>query len=60
MPCALNEKYLGPSTLPLYFYFGHQVLEEMGLIKECGPVKKKYNINTHDRPLSLKLMVGYL
>lgn len=40
MPCALNENYLGPTSLPLYFYVGHQLLEEMGLIQECGPVKK--------------------
>uniref|UniRef100_A0A8W8NQX3 TRPM SLOG domain-containing protein n=1 Tax=Magallana gigas TaxID=29159 RepID=A0A8W8NQX3_MAGGI len=40
MPCALNEKHLGPTSLPLYFNVGLQLLEEMGLIQECGPALK--------------------
>lgn len=37
-PYAVNETYQGPTSLPLYYYFGHLLLEEMGMIKECGPI----------------------
>nr|XP_034321515.1 transient receptor potential cation channel subfamily M member 2-like [Crassostrea gigas] len=37
-PYVLNPKYSTPTSLPLYFYFGYQLLQELELIEECGPV----------------------
>lgn len=37
-PYVLNPKYSTPTSLPLYFYFGYQLLQELELTEECGPV----------------------
>nr|XP_034319464.1 transient receptor potential cation channel subfamily M member-like 2 [Crassostrea gigas] len=37
-PYVLNPKYSTPTSLPLYFYFGYQLLQEYNKIVECGPV----------------------
>lgn len=37
-PYVLNPKYSTPTSLPLYFYFGYQLLQELELIEESGPV----------------------
>lgn len=37
-PYILNPKYSTPTSLPLYFYFGYQLLQESELTEECGPV----------------------
>lgn len=38
-PYVLNPKYSTPTSLPLYFYFGYQLLQESGHMEECGPVR---------------------
>lgn len=38
-PYVLNPKYSTPTSLPLYFYFGYQLLQEYNKIVECGPVR---------------------
>ena len=37
-PYVLNPKYTSPSSLPLYFYFGYQLLQETNEMKKSGPV----------------------
>lgn len=37
-PYVLNPKYASPTSLPLYFYFGYQLLLESKLMQECGHV----------------------
>ncbi|XP_052693640.1 transient receptor potential cation channel subfamily M member 2-like [Crassostrea angulata] len=37
-PYVLNPQYSSPTSLPLYFYFGYQLLQELDLTEECGPV----------------------
>ncbi|XP_065938117.1 transient receptor potential cation channel subfamily M member-like 2 isoform X1 [Magallana gigas] len=37
-PYVLNPKFSTPTSLPLYFYFGYQLLQESDLLEECGPV----------------------
>lgn len=38
-PYILNPKYSAPTSLPLYFFFGYQYLQESSnLMEECGPV----------------------
>ncbi|XP_052693613.1 transient receptor potential cation channel subfamily M member-like 2 [Crassostrea angulata] len=37
-PYVLNPKYSTPTSLPLYFYFGYQLLQESGHMEECGPI----------------------
>lgn len=37
-PYVLNPKYSCPTSLPLYFYFGYQLLQEKKQMKDCGPV----------------------
>lgn len=40
-PYILNPKYSAPTSLPLYFFFGYQLLQESSdLMEECGPVSK--------------------
>lgn len=41
-PYVLNPKYSCPTSLPLYFYFGYQLLQEKGQMKECGPVRHHF------------------
>nr|XP_034319165.1 transient receptor potential cation channel subfamily M member-like 2 isoform X2 [Crassostrea gigas] len=37
-PYILNPKYSAPTSLPLYFFFGYQYLQESSnLMEECGP-----------------------
>lgn len=38
-PYVLNPKFSTPTSLPLYFYFGYQLLQESDLLEECGPVR---------------------
>lgn len=38
-PYVLNPKYSTPTSLPLYFYFGYQLLQESELMKKCGHVR---------------------
>lgn len=37
-PFILNPMYSTPTSLPLYFFFGYQLLKESDLMKRCGPV----------------------
>uniref|UniRef100_A0A8W8NSN5 TRPM SLOG domain-containing protein n=1 Tax=Magallana gigas TaxID=29159 RepID=A0A8W8NSN5_MAGGI len=37
-PHVLNPKYSTPTSLPLYFYFVYQLLQESKRLEECGPV----------------------
>lgn len=39
-PYVLNPKYSTPTSLPLYFYFVYQLLQETERLEECGPVSK--------------------
>lgn len=39
-PFILNPKYSTPTSLPLYFFFGYQLLQESNLLKRCGPVSE--------------------
>lgn len=40
-PYILNPKFSAPTSLPLYFYFGHQLFLESGLMEQGGPVSKE-------------------
>ncbi|XP_062589311.1 transient receptor potential cation channel subfamily M member-like 2 [Saccostrea cucullata] len=35
---VLNPKYTSPASLPLYFYFGYQIVQESKLLKQCGNI----------------------
>ncbi|XP_062596063.1 transient receptor potential cation channel subfamily M member-like 2 [Saccostrea cucullata] len=35
---VLNPKYTSPASLPLYFYFGFQLLQESGFFKQSGHI----------------------
>lgn len=35
---VLNPKYSTPTSLPLYFYFVYQLLQEFNDLENCGPV----------------------
>ncbi|XP_056021813.1 uncharacterized protein LOC125651630 [Ostrea edulis] len=37
-PYVLNPKYASPTSLPLYFYFGYQLLQEIRILDQCGHV----------------------
>nr|XP_022311261.1 uncharacterized protein LOC111116555 [Crassostrea virginica] len=37
-PGILNPKFTSPTSLPLYFYFGYQLLQESDLLQKCGHV----------------------
>lgn len=37
-PGVLNPKFTSPTSLPLYFYFGYQLLQESDLLQKCGHV----------------------
>lgn len=37
---VLNPKYASPTSLPLYFYFGYQLLQESKLLMDSGRVSK--------------------
>lgn len=37
-PFILNPKISAPTSLPLYFYFGYQLLQESTHMEICGPV----------------------
>nr|XP_034320577.1 transient receptor potential cation channel subfamily M member-like 2 [Crassostrea gigas] len=37
-PHVLNPKYSTPTSLPLYFYFVYQLLQESKRLEECGPI----------------------
>nr|XP_034320576.1 transient receptor potential cation channel subfamily M member-like 2 isoform X2 [Crassostrea gigas] len=37
-PYVLNPKYSTPTSLPLYFYFVYQLLQESKRLEECGPI----------------------
>ena len=37
-PDVLNPKFTSPTSLPLYFYFGYQILQETNKFHECGNV----------------------
>lgn len=41
-PYVLNPKYSTPTSLPLYFYFGYQLLQEYNKVVECGPARIFY------------------
>lgn len=36
---VLNPSFASPTSLPLYFYFGYQLLEESTQWQECGHVR---------------------
>ena len=38
-PGILNPKFTSPTSLPLYFYFGYQLLQESDLLQKCGHVR---------------------
>lgn len=35
---VVNPKYCNATTLPLYFFFGYQILQELKLLQTCGDV----------------------
>lgn len=35
---VLNPKYSTPTSLPLYFYFVYQILQESNKLDQLGPV----------------------
>lgn len=37
-PYVLKPKYTSPTSLPLYFYFGYQLLQELEAMKQSGHV----------------------
>lgn len=37
-PDVLNPNFTSPTSLPLYFYFGYQILQETNKFHECGNV----------------------
>lgn len=37
-PYILNPKISAPTSLPLYFFFGYQLLQESTHMDKCGPV----------------------
>lgn len=39
---VLNSLYATPTSLPLYFYFGYQLLQESNSLEKCGDVRKYY------------------
>lgn len=41
-PFILNPMYSTPTSLPLYFFFGYQLLQESDLMKRCGPVSSMF------------------
>lgn len=41
-PFILNPMYSTPTSLPLYFFFGYQLLQESDLMKKCGPVSNMF------------------
>lgn len=41
-PYMLNPKYSAPTSLPLYFFFGYQLLQESDHMNKCGPVSKMF------------------
>lgn len=43
-PYVLNPKYTSPTSLPLYFYFGYQLLLESKLMQECGHVCRQFTL----------------
>lgn len=38
MSGIVNPKFTSPASLPLYFYFGFQLLQESDLLQKCGHV----------------------
>lgn len=38
MSGIVNPKFMSPASLPLYFYFGFQLLQEANLLQKCGHV----------------------
>ena len=38
IPEILNHKFSSPTSLPLYFYFGYQLLKDSHLMQKCGHV----------------------
>ena len=38
VPDVLNQKFTSPTSLPLYFYIGYQLLKESRLMQKCGHV----------------------
>lgn len=45
-PYILNPKYSAPTSLPLYFFFGYQLLQELSnLMEKCGPVSYTFASN---------------
>lgn len=46
-PHVLNPSYATPTSLPLYFYFGYQLLQESNSLEKFGDVRQFYS------PLSL-------
>ena len=38
IPGVLNPKFTSPTSLPLYFYFGYQLLQESDLLQKFGHV----------------------
>nr|XP_022311262.1 uncharacterized protein LOC111116556 [Crassostrea virginica] len=37
-PDVLNPNFTSPTSLPLYFYFGYQILQETNKFHECGNI----------------------
>lgn len=64
-PYVLNPKYTTPTSLPLYFYFGYQLMQGKGEIHECGHILLLEALKANrcdyvrvliDRGVSLKLI----
>lgn len=47
---VLNPKFASPTSLPLYFYFGYQLLQESNLLMRSGRVRNEINtlLSSHE------------
>lgn len=61
-PYVLNPQYSSPTSLPLYFYFGYQLLQELDLTEECGPVSFAlfFEIDKDDRALIFVIKIPFV
>lgn len=52
---VLNASFTSPTSLPLYFYFGYQLLEESTQWQECGHVRSLIRIMYLDVTLTFEI-----
>lgn len=53
---AMESTFSKPSSLPLYFYFGYQLLQESNLLQDCGHVRCKINLRSGIVKIRLKVI----